>query len=347
MNIWLKHADEIIIVAPIDPTAMPGPIDLAYMHNNISFIEVPSFDLLGIKSLMVPLTVLQIFSTCIRAMKDTDHIHLRCPGNMGLIGCIAQIFFPSKKKTAKYAGNWDWQSKQPWSYRLQQRILRNTFFTKNMAALVYGDWPDTTKNIKPFFTASYSRSEIRNVEAKMLNVDQTLKLIFVGALLQGKNPFLSLCIAEELKLAGLKPEIHFYGDGPERKKLETYIQQKNLGDIAFLHGNVDSKALITAYEQSHFLVFISKSEGWPKVVAEGMFWGCLPIATNVSCIKNMVDNENRGIIIDLNLENDVEKINFIINNPDIYHQKTNKALSWSRRFTNDFFENEIKKLLEN
>ena len=115
MNIWLKHADEIIIVAPIDPTAMPGPIDLAYMHNNISFIEVPSFDLLGIKSLMVPLTVLQIFSTCIRAMKDTDHIHLRCPGNMGLIGCIAQIFFPSKKKTAKYAGNWDWQSKQPWS----------------------------------------------------------------------------------------------------------------------------------------------------------------------------------------------------------------------------------------
>ena len=34
-----------------------------------------------------------------------------------------------------------------------------------------------------------------------------------------------------------------------------------------------------AYKRAHFLVFISKSEGWPKVVAEAMFWKCLPIST--------------------------------------------------------------------
>ena len=70
---------------------------------------------------------------------------------MGLIGAIVNILFPNKQKTAKYAGNWDPKSKQPWSYRLQKWILSNTFLTKNMQVLVYGEWPNQTKNIKPFF----------------------------------------------------------------------------------------------------------------------------------------------------------------------------------------------------
>ena len=41
-----------------------------------------------------------------KAMKWADHIHLRCPGNIGLLGCIVQIAFPKKVKTVKYAGNW-------------------------------------------------------------------------------------------------------------------------------------------------------------------------------------------------------------------------------------------------
>jgi len=99
-----------------------------------------------------------------KAMKQADHIHLRCPGNMGLLGCFVQIAFPNKPKTAKYAGNWDPKSKQPWSYRLQKWLLGNTFLTKNMKVLVYGEWPDQSKKIVPFFTASYSEKEIDNHE---------------------------------------------------------------------------------------------------------------------------------------------------------------------------------------
>jgi hypothetical protein len=47
---------------------------------------------------------------------DCDHIHLRCPGNMGLIGCFIQMLFPSKTKTAKYAGNWVPNNLGPISY---------------------------------------------------------------------------------------------------------------------------------------------------------------------------------------------------------------------------------------
>ena len=44
-----------------------------------------------------------------------------------------------------------------------------------------------------------------------------------------------------------------------------------------------------------------KSEGYLKAIAEGMFWGTIPIATRVSCLEYMLDKGNRGILLNLNL----------------------------------------------
>ncbi len=88
-------------------------------------------------------------------MKQVNHIHLRCPGNVGLLGCIVQVFFPSKIKTAKYAGNWDPKSKQPIAYKLQKWILSNTLLSKKIKVLVYGEWLKQTKNIKTIFRNFY------------------------------------------------------------------------------------------------------------------------------------------------------------------------------------------------
>jgi hypothetical protein len=46
----------------------------------------------------------------------------------------------------------------------------------------------------------------------------------------------------------------------------------------------------------------SDSEGWPKI-AEGMFWGCVPIATAVSCVPYMLDYGKEDLL-DLDLEKD-------------------------------------------
>ena len=110
------------------------------------------FNVIGLRN--ISKSIFAIPSICFiifKQMKNADHIHLRCPNNMGLLACFVQIFFPNKNKTAKYANNWDWKSTQPFTYRLQQIILRNTLLTKNMKVLVYGNWNDKTKNIIPFF----------------------------------------------------------------------------------------------------------------------------------------------------------------------------------------------------
>lgn len=299
----------------------------------------------------------------LKAMRQTDHIHLRCPGNIGLIGCFVQILFPHKLKTAKYAGNWDPKAKQPWSYRLQKWLLSNTFLTKNMKVLVYGEWPNQSKNIVPFFTASYSEKEIDNnhshaepvIPNHALNLfqgllkrgtnDDLINFLFVGALTKGKQPLLSVAVIQKLKEKGHQVQLNIYGEGPERAAIEKHITDNDLNQEVLLHGNCDKEAIKKAYQTAHFLLFISQSEGWPKVVAEAMFWGCLPITSKVSCIPYMLANGERGALVNANADEIVNVIENYLQYPETYTQQRTKAMQWSRQFTMERFEKEIEKIM--
>ncbi|MDP3679671.1 MAG: glycosyltransferase [Flavobacterium sp.] len=342
MNIWGKNVNELIIVAPFlgDKTA----IDTFYEHQNIEFIPVPSFDVLSIKSIFFTILKLPgLIKTLFKAMRSADHIHLRCPGNIGLLGCFIQILFPNTPKTAKYAGNWDPKSKQPLTYKLQQWILNNTFLTRNIQVLVYGEWEGMTQNIKPFFTASYTVKDIVPIAQKSLN--GIVDFIFVGALVKGKHPLYAIQLVENLYQKGYIVRLNLYGDGVERKLLEDYIAVQQLQSIVSLQGNQTQDVVQKAYENSHFVVLPSDSEGWPKVIAEGMFWGCVPIATAISCVPYMLDYGNRGILLEMNLENDSAQIAVALYNQTDFDSKRNKAAEWSRKFTLDVFEDAIQELI--
>jgi glycosyltransferase involved in cell wall biosynthesis len=339
MNLWISNIDTLIIVAPQNNNE-PTAIDKAYKHKKIRFISIPDFNLTtNIELFKTILKLPLLFFQISKGMILADHIHLRCPGNVGLIGCIVQILLPWKKKTAKYAGNWDWKSKQPWSYRLQQKILRNTFLTRNMEVLVYGDWNET-KNIKPFFTASYSINDATFIEPR--NNFQKISLLFVGSLVKGKNPILSCEVIRLLKNSGYNCTLELYGEGSERSKIEEYIQTHQLQNNILLYGNQPSENLKLAYRRSQFLVFVSKSEGWPKVVTEAMWWGCLPITSSVSCVPEIIGIDQRGDLIEPNAHLVAEKIIYYFNNKEIYTLKANNAINWSRQFNLERFKKEVK-----
>jgi len=343
MNIWLKYVDEVIIIAPLKKREVT-PIDISYQHDKINFRIVPDFSFISLKSILTSIFKLPIiFWKIFLGMKTANHIHLRCPGNMGLIGCFVQILFPNKTKTAKYAGNWDPKSKQPWSYRLQKWILNNRFLTRNMQVLVYGDWENQSKNIKPFFTATYSESEKVNIKKAGFNIG--IKFVFVGSLVSGKNPLYSIKLVEQLLKKGYNATLDLYGDGVERDSLENYVQTNKLEEHIILKGNQNKETLKKAYQQSHFVILPSKSEGWPKAIVEAMFWGCTPIATKVSCVPYMLDYGKRGVLLEMDLDKDAKQIENLIVNQNDFFKKNQIAMEWSRNFTTDVFEKEIAKLL--
>ena len=344
MNIWLKYVDEVIIVAPLVDREL-NPIHEKYNHLHLNFRQVEEFDITSIVNVFKTMASLpKIVTQVYKAMSQADHIHLRCPGNMGLIGAMVQILFPKKPKTAKYAGNWDPNAKQPFTYKLQRWILSNTFLTKNMQVLVYGDWENQTKNIKPFFTATYSESDKKVIEPRTL--EGCIDFLFVGTLSKGKQPLLAIQLVEKLYQQGKKVRLNLYGDGILRPTLETYIKENNLQDIVVLRGNHSKEMVLNTYQTSHFLILPSKSEGWPKVVAEAMFWGCVPIVSPVSCVPYMLDFGKRGVLLTNEIEKNVNSVATLINHPEVFAKMSNEAQLWSRQFTVDKFENEISKLLK-
>lgn len=347
MAIWAKHNDIIQFCCPVWETDR-GLLVTQIPFETASPIVLKDFNVTSIKEVLrsVIAGLLNLW-LIVRAMRNADHIHLRCPGNIGLLGCVAQIFFPNIPKTAKYAGNWDPKAKQPLSYRIQKWILSNTFLSRNMQVLVYGEWRGSSKNIKPFFTASYTERDKEEVSLRkiILQDQEVIRFLFVGTLSEGKRPLYAIKLIESLYARGYKVHLDLYGDGQERKHLETYIATNNLSHFIFLKGNQLSETVKKAYQESHFLLLPSKSEGWPKVVAEAMFWGCVPLCTPVSCVPYMLGQGKKGKILTLEPEEDLKTVITLLGDEGNYQMISHEASKWSRKYTIDYFESEIAKLL--
>lgn len=348
MQLWAKHTNSIQFCCPVwneDKKLLIAPISFEIAPT----IELEEFDITSFFNILqaIPKALIDLYRI-FKAMKKADHIHLRCPGNISLLALIVQIFFPKKIKTAKYAGNWDPKAKQPLTYKLQRWILSNTFLTKNMQVLVYGDWENQTKNIKPFFTATYDEIDVKHSKYNIQRSKFTApyRFLFVGTLSKGKQPLYAVQLVEELYKRGEKVVLDLYGEGVLRTEIEHYISQNNLSELIKLKGNQPKETILEAYQTSHFLILPSKSEGWPKVIAEAMFWGCVPIASPVSCVTYMMGNGSRGIILREKLCEDANQITEVINNQVLYQKMVSEGQSWSQQFTTNMFETEISKLLK-
>ncbi|MGJ8684508.1 MAG: glycosyltransferase [Nonlabens sp.] len=309
MDLWMSHLDDVTFVCPdrINGTLLSLPFKKQEFHQiGLRRLEFHTFLSALISFFTIPYQAIVLWN----AMRKADHIHLRCPGNLALLASLVQITLPRKRKTVKYAGNFSPSASQPLSYRWQKKILSNTVLTKNIDVLVYGEWPNQTKNIKPFFTATYSEKEKGRFEKEF---KEPYQFIFVGTLSQNKNPKLLVELVKQLIKNGILCQAHFYGDGPMMEELkeqssELIVQSENLSPNRLLdnekvsplgkcpqdngvfsfYGNQPSEVVKQAYKKAHFSFLASQSEGWPKAVAESMWYGCIPIATPVSCVPWMV-----------------------------------------------------------
>lgn len=345
MNLWLKHIDHLLVVAPANHEKFSA-IDLAYEHPRITFCRVPALDFSSpAKALRSALVLPWVCCRIFLAMLKADHIHLRCPGNMGLLGSVIQIVFPWKRKTAKYAGNWDPAMLYPRTFDWQRRIIASETLSRNMTVLAYGQWPRQTRNVQSFFTASYHTGEIVPTPVRRLSSGK-IKCVYCGFLMPEKRPLKSIQVVEQLHREGYDIELTLLGDGTEYDRLQQYITDQQLKSFVTLAGNVSAAEVKNYLARSHFLTFYGhNAEGWPKAVAEAMFWGCVPLVRSVSCTRYMVGDGERGIIVDDTVDSMADAIRDLLHNPQRYEEMARKSMAWSRQYTLEQFEAEITRLI--
>ena len=346
MNLWVGEKDHLVIVAPLHEDTSIDSIEISFHCKSIEFIRLPMFSLMGmnnfIKTLFLfPTITFQIF----RGLFKPGHLHFRLPGNVGLIASILQVFFPKRQKSFKYAGNWDPKSHQPWSYQLQKWIVTNSFLTQNATVLVYGKSDSDPLHVTDFYTATYSESD--KIDQLVIEDDliPTFRFVFLGSLIEGKRPILAIQVIQSLHSKGIAAELLLCGDGPLKGHIQEYIEIHGLSSTVILKGSMSREQVDDILRNSHFLILPSKSEGWPKAVAEAMWWGCIPVSTPVSCVPHMLDYGNRGIIANPDVHEMSDAIIKVINDRDFLKKIRLAAMQWSHQYTLERMKRDISNMI--
>lgn len=284
---WLERFDEVVYCG----TAVAGPAPAnhePYPLQNVRLMRLPSGGGDSVKAkLGLGPRVLQWFPVLRRALREADVVHFRCPCNIALVGLMAAHGLPVRR-FAMYAGNWAGYPGESPFYRLQRAWLNSRPYRGLVA--VYGRWQRQPDHVLTSFSPSFTRAEWEeeewHVARKLRGYStlprlSTLRIVSVGHLNEDKNQASLLRAVKLLRDWGIAAQLELLGDGPEREPLAALAGRLQLRDGIRLRGRVSLQEVREAHRAAHVAVLASRTEGYPKVLAEAMCGGAVPVASDV------------------------------------------------------------------
>jgi glycosyltransferase involved in cell wall biosynthesis len=113
-------------------------------------------------------------------------------------------------------------------------------------------------------------------------------LLFVGTLEPGKNLVRAFEALRLLKQRGLSPELRIAGaKGWKQSGLPALARSLGIADQVRFLGSVDEASLRRLYRESEALLFPSRYEGFGLPTLEAQSQGCLVVAADNSCMREV------------------------------------------------------------
>lgn len=295
IEIWADLFHQVVIAAPLRIGPPPGDC-VRFEHRNISVrpqLESGG-DSLRAKAGLV-LTMPRMLFQLGMVLKDADAIHVRCPGNLGILGAALGPLF-SRNLVAKYAGQWTDFPGEARTTRWQKRLLRSRWFRGPVT--VYGRWPGEPEHIVPFFTSVLTSEQIARarVAAQLNRPPGPLRIVFVGRLSVAKNIDVLLRAVAEATRQNIDVRCAIVGEGPERPALERLSAELQIRDSVDFLGGLELDAVLGQFERSDMLVLASETEGWPKAITEAMAFGLICVGSNRGLVPQILA-DGRGVVI--------------------------------------------------
>jgi glycosyltransferase involved in cell wall biosynthesis len=295
MDVWADLFPCLLIAAPCRDEA-PTEDCLAFSGTNITILPQRETGGTTLSKKLVQIALLPVLILGLaRAMRRADALHVRCPGNLGLLGAALGPLFLSYR-IAKYAGQWSDYPGEARTVRLQKALLRSRWWRSPV--LVYGRWPDQPAHVVPFFTSILTEDQIDRARSasELARPAGPLRVLYVGRLSAAKHVDTLLEAISELTQRSVDVTCTVVGDGPQRPALEELVNRLGLRDRVTMAGGMDHTRVLEYYEQSDVLVLISETEGWPKAIAEGMAFGLVCVGSDRGLIPVML-GEERGLVV--------------------------------------------------
>ena len=228
-------------------------------------------------------------------LKKTDIIHFRAPTGFGVLFLPWLYIFWSKEIWIKYGGSWS-SNNVPFTYKFQRWVLLH--LPKKVKITINNSTNKLDKNFFHFYNPCFRNEIIKKNKTivQKKNFKNGLNLVFVGRV--EKNKGIDDLFKIFQKIGGMKNinSLKIIGES----KREKYYKEKAIitsPKISIL-GPLNRKDIFKIYADSHVLILLSKSEGFPKVIMEAGVFGCVPIVSNFSGISDVIKHGSDGFIMD-------------------------------------------------
>jgi glycosyltransferase involved in cell wall biosynthesis len=343
LELWTQLFSSVIVAAPCRSETPPGD-SLPVQAANIRIArqrEAGGEGFFEKIALLLTLPVM-VWSLC-KAFYRADAIHVRCPGNLGLLGVLLAPLF-SRRLVAKYAGQWSGFPGEAWTVKLQRRILRSRWWRGPVT--VYGQPQEASLNVVPLFACAVDERQMDRARAAVAGrtLARARRVVFVGRLTASKNAdvLLRALASANAKSASLSLEI--IGDGPELASLRALSTELALQDYVCFRGALPGDTVFDCFERADILVLASQTEGWPKALTEAMAFGLVCIGSDRGLIPEML--EGRGIVVPpRNVEALTEALCRVARDPQHFSEVRMRAAAWAQQYTLERLRDALRGLL--
>ncbi len=280
----------------------------------------------------------------LREIFKAQVVHLRAPSVPALIVIFLLKWFRFSKKHfwIKYAGNWG-EKNAAWAFDWQKKTLLQ-LDRVNVKITINGQWPGLHKGFvsmeNPCFTERDYLSQSVNNKIKH-SLSEPLHWCFVGHLEAFKGPLLLIEALQDPALVKSVGSLTLVGDGPLFLSLSALV--KTLPFPLILPGYLPRHEIFEkVLKTSHVLVLPSSSEGFPKVIAEGMLYRCIPVVTRVSALEQYIHHGENGFLFStLNKDEIIRVLKLVTELKDKIDTVADKAYETASLFTYERFHGRI------
>lgn len=181
---------------------------------------------------------------------------------------------------------------------------------------------DATGNILNNTSVIYNTHDLDNIlsSSKVLvptmQNEKALKLVTIGTIYNIKGYPRLLDALYRCHLETFNFHMYFVGDGPQRKKLEQIVAQKNMGDYVTFFGF--DKNPYKYLSKADLFICSSYTEGFSGTVSEAAILGVPTLTTDCSGMKEILGNNNEyGVVVENSDEGLYRGIRKLLSNPQL------------------------------
>jgi len=344
IELWADLFPEVVIAAPCRTDTPPANTSLI---NRSNLWVAPQKEVGGENwrqkaSIALALPTLAIGLS--REMSTADAIHVRCPGNLGLLGAFMAPLF-SRRLIAKFAGQWDGFPQEPWTVRLQRWILASRWWRGPVT--VYGIAPGKSSRAVSFFSSILTAAQLSRARASCQAkcLIPPLTVTYTGRLTRSKNVDVLLRAIGGLKHEGVYLRALIVGEGPERGSLGALASDVGISDQVQFVDAVPAERVSEFLERSDIFVLASDTEGWPKSMTEAMAFGLVCIGSSRGLIPELLA-EGRGLTIcPRDVTGLMDLLRKIATAPEAYEGMRDRASEWAQRYSIERLRDALRTLM--